>query len=165
MSKSVIKVNDIDLSYDDYGFGGADRLITGSGARARMRMPHLVPALIAAGCRAITVDNRGIPSTDAGLKGNSVDDMVEDVAGLIAALGIGPCRIAGYSLDGIIVQELLLTHPDLIAQAVLMAMRGRTDVLSVAISDAESELLDSGIVLPLKYVAACKLCNICHCGP
>ncbi len=118
-----------------------------------MWTPHQVPALTAAGYQVITVDNRGVPPTDVCPEGFTIDDMVADVAGLIEVLGIGPCRIVGFSLGGIIVQELLLAYPDLITQAVLMATRGRVDVLHAAMSAAESELLDSGVVLPRRYAA------------
>lgn len=47
--------------------------------------------------------------------------MVTDVAGLIGALDIGPCRIVGFSLGGMIVQQMPLAYADLITQAVLMA--------------------------------------------
>jgi pimeloyl-ACP methyl ester carboxylesterase len=79
--------------------------------------------------------------------------MVADTAGLIEALGTGPCRIVGFSLGAMMVQEMLLAHPDLITRAVLMATRGRTDALRAAMSVAEGELLDSGIVLPPRYAA------------
>lgn len=146
-------VNGINLSFDEYGSGEAIVLVTGSGANGRMWTPHQVPALTAAGYRVITVDNRGMPPSDLCLDGFTIDDMAADTAGLIERLGIGPCRIVGFSLGGMMVQELLLAYPDLVTQAVIMATRGRSDVLRAAISAAESELLDSGIVLPARYAA------------
>ncbi len=150
---SSVAVNGINLHFDEYGSGEPVLLITGSGARGRMWTPHQVPALTAAGYRVITVDNRGMPPTDECLDGFALDDMVADTAGLIAVLGIGPCRIVGFSLGGMLVQELLLAYPDLITQAVLMATRGRTDALRAAMAAAESELLESGVVLPPRYAA------------
>jgi pimeloyl-ACP methyl ester carboxylesterase len=153
MLMSSATVNGINLHFDEYGSGEPVLLITGSGARGRMWTPHQVPALTAAGYRVITVDNRGMPPTDVCLEGFTLDDMAADTAGLIEILGIGPCRIVGFSLGGMMVQELLLAHPDLITQAVLMATRGRTDALRTAMAAAESELLESGIVLPPLYAA------------
>lgn len=150
---SNVAVNGINLHFDEYGSGEPVLLITGSGARGRMWTPHQVPALTAAGYRVITVDNRGMPPTDVCLEEFTLDDMVADIAGLIEILGIGPCRIVGFSLGALIVQELLLAHPDLIIQAVLMATRGRTDALRTAMAAANSELLESGIVLPPLYAA------------
>jgi pimeloyl-ACP methyl ester carboxylesterase len=146
-------VNGINLSYDDYGSGDPVVLITGSGATGKMWTPHQVPALTAAGFRVITVDNRGMPPSDLCPEGFTIDDMVADTAGLIEFLDIGSCRIVGFSLGAMMVQELLLAHPDLITQAVLSATRGRTDALRMAISTADSELAESGIVLPRQYAA------------
>jgi pimeloyl-ACP methyl ester carboxylesterase len=150
---SSVAVNGINLHFDEYGSGEPVLLIMGSGAKGRTWRPYQVPALTAAGYRVITVDNRGISPTDLCPEGFTLDDMVADTAGLIEALGIGPCRIVGFSLGGMLVQELLLAHPDLVARAVLMATRGRTDRLRAAMSAAESELLESGIELPLRYAA------------
>jgi pimeloyl-ACP methyl ester carboxylesterase len=146
-------VNGINLSFDEYGAGEPVVLVTGSGATGRMWTPHQVPALTAAGYRGITVDNRGMPPSDLCPEGFTIDDMAADIAGLIQKLGIGSCRIVGFSLGGMIVQELLLAYPELITQAVLIATRGRTDVLRAAISAADSDLLDSGVILPSRYAA------------
>jgi pimeloyl-ACP methyl ester carboxylesterase len=146
-------VNGTNLSYDDYGSGDPVVLITGSGATGSMWTPHQVPALTAAGFRVITVDNRGMPPSDPCPDGFTVDDMVADTAGLIELLGIEPCRIVGFSLGAMMVQELLLTYQDLITQAVLSATRGRTDAMRAAISAAESELAESAVVVPGRYAA------------
>ncbi len=146
-------INGINISFDEYGSGEPVVLITGSGARGRIWTPHQVPALTAAGYRVITVDNRGMPPSDVCRDGFTINDMVADTARLIEFLGVGPCRIVGFSLGGMIVQELLLAYPDLITQAVLMATRGRTDALRAAMSAADSELVNNGIVLPPRYAA------------
>ncbi|HEY5986882.1 MAG TPA: alpha/beta hydrolase [Streptosporangiaceae bacterium] len=152
----VIRVNGINVSFDEYGSGDPVVLVTGTGGRGREWTAHQVPALVEAGYRAITVDNRGVPPTDVGPAGFTINDMVGDTVGLIEALGIAQCRIVGFSLGGIIVQEALLARPDLITQAVLMATRGRTDAMRAALSDAWDELDDSGIKLPAKYDAAVR---------
>jgi pimeloyl-ACP methyl ester carboxylesterase len=149
----VSLVNGINLSFQEYGSGEPVVLITGTGGKGRMWTPHQVPALTAAGYRVVTVDNRGISPTDVCLGGFTIGDMVADTAGLIELLGIGPCRIVGFSMGGMIAAELLLTHPGLITQAVLMATRGRVDALHAALATAESELVDSGVTLPPRYAA------------
>jgi pimeloyl-ACP methyl ester carboxylesterase len=146
-------VNGINLHFDEYGSGELVVLVTGSGGAGRLWRPCQVPALTAAGYRVITVDNRGVPPTDRCPEGFTIDDMVGDIAGLVNSLGAASCRIVGFSLGGIIVQELLLAHPGLVTDAVLMATRGRTDTLRAAVSAAEAELLDSGVTLPPRYHA------------
>jgi pimeloyl-ACP methyl ester carboxylesterase len=152
-SVPIAAVNGIRLSYQEYGRGEPVLLIAGSGARGRTWTPHQVPALTAAGYRVITVDNRGVPPSDTGLAGFGIDDMVADTAGLIGYLGIGPCRIVGHSMGGMIVLELLLKHPGLVKQAVLMGTRGRTDAMRTEFARAGAVLEDSGITLPPRYAA------------
>jgi pimeloyl-ACP methyl ester carboxylesterase len=150
---SVVRINGINLSYDEYGSGEPVLLVTGTGAPGRVWKTHQVPALKAAGYRPITIDNRGIPPTDTGPEGFTLDDMVADTAGLIEFLGIGPCRIVGFSLGAMIVQELIVARPGLVRQAVLMATRGRSDALATAMSDAEIEMCERGVKLPARYAA------------
>jgi pimeloyl-ACP methyl ester carboxylesterase len=152
----VISVHGINISFDEYGAGEPVVLITGAGGRGREWALHQVPAMTSAGYRVITVDNRGVPPSDVGPEGFTLDDMVEDVAGLIGALAISPCRVVGFSLGGIITMEALLKYPGLFSQAVLMGTRGRTDALRAAESAGLAELEDSGIVLPPKYAAAVR---------
>ena len=146
-------VHGVTVGFDEFGSGEPVVLITGTGGRGREWRAHQVPALTAAGFRVFTLDNRGVPPSDTGPSGFTLDDMVEDTAGLIDALGIGPCRVAGFSLGGIITLEALLKHPELFTQAVIIGARGRTDALHAAMSAAAAELEDSGIVLPAKYAA------------
>jgi pimeloyl-ACP methyl ester carboxylesterase len=152
----IVSVNGVRINCDEYGSGEPVVLITGTGGRGRGWTAHQVPALTAAGYRVITVDNRGVPPSDTGPAGFTIDDMVADTAGLIENLGAGPCRIVGFSLGGIIVQETLLARPDLVSQAVLMATRGRSDAMRSALSAAWSELDDSGVVLPPRYAAVMR---------
>jgi pimeloyl-ACP methyl ester carboxylesterase len=150
-------VNEIRLNYDEYGKGDPVVLVAGSGTRGRVWRSYQVPALLSSGYRAITFDNRGVPPTDKCLDGFTLDDMVADTAGLIELLQISPCRIVGFSLGAIIVQELLVARPALVSQAVLIATRGRTDPLNEALSLGEIDILDSGIELPWRYAAYMRL--------
>ncbi|AZM57019.1 alpha/beta hydrolase [Streptomyces sp. WAC 01529] len=130
------------LSYEEYGAGEPVVMVTGTGAPGRMWRTHQVPALTRAGYRVITLDNRGIPPSDPCPEGFTLDDMAADIAGLIEHLGEGACRVVGYSLGAIAVQELLLARPELVRQAVLMATSGRTDALTAAMTAADMELAD-----------------------
>ncbi|KDA42758.1 alpha/beta fold hydrolase [Frankia sp. BMG5.23] len=149
----VARINGINLSFDDYGVGAPVLLVTGTGAPGRVWRTHQVPALRAAGYRVITMDNRGIPPSDAGPEGFTLADMVADTAALIEHLGVEGCRVVGFSLGAMIVQELLVARPRLVGQAVLMATRGRSDALATAMSLAEIELYDSGVTVPARYAA------------
>jgi pimeloyl-ACP methyl ester carboxylesterase len=152
----IAVVGGIRIHFDEYGSGEPVLLIMGAGARGGLWRTYQVPALTAAGYRAIIFDNRGVPPTDAGTAGFTLDDMVADTAGLIERLGIGPCCVVGFSLGGIILQELMLARPELVTRAVVMATRGRSDTLRVAMTEAEAELRECGITLPPKYAACVR---------
>jgi pimeloyl-ACP methyl ester carboxylesterase len=147
------RINGINLSYDEYGAGEPVVMVAGTGSPGRIWRSHQVPALKAAGYRVITLDNRGIAPTDLCREGFTLGDMAADVAGLIDHLGAGPCRVVGHSLGGIIVQELLVSRPELVRQAVLIASSGRTDAAIAAMAAADIDLADSGITLPSRYAA------------
>ncbi|MEV0263413.1 alpha/beta hydrolase [Streptomyces sp. NPDC050617] len=149
----VATINGTTLGYDVYGAGQPVVLVTGTAAPGRVWRSHQVPALRAAGYRAITLDNRGIPPSGPCAEGTTLDDMAADVAGLIDHLGVGPCRVVGFSLGAVIVQELLLARPELIDRAVLMATCGRADVLVSAMAAADIELCDSDVKIPPRYAA------------
>jgi len=151
----LVAVNGVQLNYEEYGAGAPVVLVAGSGASGRGWRPHQVPALTAAGFRVITVDNRGVPPSDVPAV-ITIDAMVADLAGLIESLEIGPCRLVGVSLGSIIVQELLVARPELAAEAVLMATRGRSDELSLAMAKAELALFGSGCELPPSYEAVVR---------
>ncbi|MFJ2833637.1 alpha/beta fold hydrolase [Streptomyces sp. NPDC087263] len=149
----VVRINGSRLNYEEHGTGDPVVMVTGTGAPGRMWRTHQVPALKAAGFKVITVDNRGIPPSDPCPEGFTLDDMVADIAGLIDHLGAGPCRVVGFSLGGIVVQELLLARPELVRSAVLMASSGRADTFATAQAVAEMDLADSGVKLPPRYAA------------
>ncbi len=151
-----VKAGAVTLHYEEAGSGDAVVLVPGTGAAGRTWRLHQVPALVAAGYRAITVDNRGVAPSDPAAAGLTIADLVADTAGLIERVVRGPCRLVGSSMGAHVVQELLLARPDLATQAVLMAARGRPDAFSTALAAAERELYDARVRLPAGYDAAMR---------
>jgi pimeloyl-ACP methyl ester carboxylesterase len=146
-------VGGVRLNVEEYGSGEPVLLVTGSGASGRVWKAHQVPALVAAGYRPITLDNRGIPPSDKCPDGFTLIGMMEDTATLIRDLGIGPCRVVGFSLGAMLVQELMVAYDGLVSQAILIATRGRSDVLSAQMSVGERALSERGIEIPPQYGA------------
>lgn len=151
---TVAELNGIPISYRVTGSGELVVLVMGTGSPGRVWQLHQVPALVEAGYRAATFDNRGISSSGAGAAGMTIDDMVGDTAALIEHLGGGPVRVVGTSLGARVVQELALSRPDLVSQAVMMAAHGRPDPVQSMLTAGECALHDAGIELPGTYYAA-----------
>ncbi|MFD3870354.1 alpha/beta fold hydrolase [Streptomyces sp. NPDC058623] len=158
----LVHVNGVRLHYyDDHPAApaGAGRtapavlLIMGSGSKGRAWHLHQVPALVRAGLRVITFDNRGIAPSDECAGGFGLADLVADTAALIEELRLGPCQVVGTSMGAYVAQELALARPELVDRLVLMATRGRADAVRSALSRAEIELYDADVRLPASYEA------------
>jgi pimeloyl-ACP methyl ester carboxylesterase len=83
--------------------------------------------------------------------------MVSDTAELIETLGAAPARIVATSMGAFIAQELMVSRPELVSAAVLMATRGRVDRTRDFFRTAEAELADSDVRLPASYDAKVRL--------
>ncbi|MGV0872131.1 alpha/beta fold hydrolase [Mycolicibacterium sp. XJ879] len=146
----------MNLAYDDRGSGPAVVFIAGRGGAGRTWHLHQVPEFQRAGYRCITFDNRGVGATEQA-SGFTIETMVADTAALIEKLDAAPARIVGVSMGSFIAQELMVSRPELVDRAVLMATRGRADRTREFFRDAERELNEAGINLPPSYDAKIRL--------
>ncbi|MGW5687514.1 alpha/beta fold hydrolase [Nonomuraea sp. NPDC003754] len=151
---AVARVNGTTITYTDQGSGEPVILVMGTGSPGHVWQLHQVPALLAAGYRVITFDNRGLAPDGGPMP--EIDDLVGDLAALIETLCGGRCRVVGVSMGAHVVQELLLGRPALVSQAVLMATRGRPDHFRARLCAAEAELYSSAVELPAAYGAALR---------
>lgn len=150
----VASVNGITLNYQVKGTGPLVVMIMGTGSPGRVWDLHQVPALIAAGYRVCTFDNRGIAPSSESANGMTIADLVADTAGLISVLGSEPAAVVGTSMGSRVAAELALAHPGLVRKLVCMAGHARLDQFQKTLSLGEHELDASGVVLPARYEAA-----------
>lgn len=146
----------MDLAYDDRGCGETVLFIAGQGGAGRTWDLYQVPAFRAAGYRVVTFDNRGVGAT-ANSEGFTTATMVADTAELIERLELAPVRLVAVSMGSYIAQELMLTRPELISQAALMATRGRHDRTREFFRIAERDLANARVQLPATYEAKLRL--------
>jgi pimeloyl-ACP methyl ester carboxylesterase len=151
---NIARVNGIELAYEDVGSGPLVVMVMGTGSPGRVWQAHQQPALVKAGYRVVTFDNRGISPSSECVEGFTADDMVADTAALIEHLAAGPALVVGTSLGARITQELALARPDIVKAAVMIATYGRNTPLQQAISAGERALYDNKITLPPEYAAA-----------
>ncbi|NLU73389.1 alpha/beta hydrolase [Streptomyces sp. HNM0575] len=147
------RLDGIALDYEDHGSGDPVVLVMGTGSYGRSWRLYQVPALVSAGYRVITFDNRGMPPNDSPPGGVSLAAMAEDTGRLIEHLELGPARVVGFSMGVNVVARLLLERPESATQAVLMAGRAQVDPFGAALNRADRDLSDSGIRLPDSYRA------------
>jgi len=153
----VADLNGIALSYDVTGAGPLVVMVMGSGSPGRVWRTYQVPALVEAGFRVATVDNRGIAPSSECAGGMRVEDLVADTAALIEHLGGGPAHLVGTSMGARVVQELALARPELVGRAVMMATVGRPHPLARTLNTGEQALHDTRVQLPPEYAAAIKV--------
>ncbi|MEU9716292.1 alpha/beta hydrolase [Streptomyces sp. NPDC047976] len=124
-------------------------LVAGAGGSGRIWEHHQVPALTAAGRRAVTFDHGPTAAGPVELAGRTKE--------LLTTLGLPGCPVVGHSLGSLAVQELLLTDPGLVGGALLAATRGRPDAVGEALARAEAATARAGTPLPPEYEAFVRL--------
>lgn len=113
-----VMVGDIEIAYSLSGEGHPLVLIQGLTGTMDWWDPEFVDAL-ASRYRVLIFDNRGAGRTEAPEGEFSVAQFADDTAGLMDALGIDSAHVLGYSLGGMIAQELALHHPGKVDKLVL----------------------------------------------
>lgn len=145
-------LNGIRIAHEVTGDGPLVVLVMGSGSPGRVWGLHQVPALVDAGYRVVTFDNRGIGASDQCASGFTIDDMVRDVAALIEHHG-APASVVGTSLGARVTQELALARPDLVRAAVMCGAHARMTPAMITLNDGEIEMAEKGIRTPARYSA------------
>ncbi|MEC3953600.1 alpha/beta hydrolase [Nocardia sp. CDC153] len=148
-------LNGIRINYDVTGSGPLVVLVMGTGSPGRVWRTYQVPALVKAGFRVATFDNRGIAPSTESAHGMRIEDLVADTAALIEHLG-GPAHVVGTSLGARVTQELALARPELVRKAVMLATTGRPHPLAATLNRGERALQEQGVKLPPEYAAAIK---------
>src|SRR5579871_1234155 len=102
MSVDYIDLGEVKIAYQIEGDPGAEPvvLICGCGQPAIAWHLEVVPALVSAGYRVVTFDNRGVAPSSSPPAPYSVADLVRDTLGLLDHLEIESARVAGHSMGG-----------------------------------------------------------------
>jgi pimeloyl-ACP methyl ester carboxylesterase len=85
-------------------------------------MDHWDPLLtdgLAEGREVILFNGRGIASS-SGTPRNRIEDLADDIAAVIRALGLPQVDLLGFSIGGLQVQEVALRHPGLVRRLLLL---------------------------------------------
>lgn len=108
------------LRYVDHGAGPAVLLIHGFTADVERSWVEtgILPDL-ARDHRVVALDLRGHGKSDKPHDPRAYDEIAVDAIRLLDFLGIRRAHVVGYSLGGIIVAKLLVTHPERFSSAVL----------------------------------------------
>jgi len=167
---STVTANGIQIEYDTFGDSSfpALLLIAGNGAQLIFWDVEFCRLLAQKGYFVIRFDNRdaglstkfeeaGIPDFPAAIKAAmegkplesvySLDDMADDVVGLLDALGIEEAHICGLSMGGMIAQVISYRHPKhILSLTSIMSTtgnpalpQGKPDALAAVLAPAPGE--------------------------
>lgn len=134
-----VNVNEVNINYKVHGEGEPLVLIMGFAAprwawffQTRAFRKYY---------KVITFDNRGVGKTDKPSEPYTIKTMADDTIGLMNYLGIDKAHILGYSMGGIIAQELIINYPErvkkLILSSTLPTIRQITSEMREALSLGE----------------------------
>jgi len=115
-----IRVDDIEMAYKKFRKGSPILLINGYSAPLDFWDPTLVKKL-ASNHKVITFDNRGVGNTTVGNKPFSIPQFAQDTSKLLDALKIKKADIIGWSMGGMIAQELALSNPEKVGKLIIYA--------------------------------------------
>jgi pimeloyl-ACP methyl ester carboxylesterase len=116
------------VHYDQHGEGDPLILINGLGG-ARTGWASVADAF-SQHFRVVALDNRDAGESDPETEPYSLDDLADDVAGLMDALGIDRAHVLGHSMGGFIALHFAVNHPDRLNKLVLV---GTSPVAGVAL--------------------------------
>jgi pimeloyl-ACP methyl ester carboxylesterase len=117
---NLIQVGDIPMSYRIYGDGHPLVMIMGYGSTMRLWDPMLI-RLLSSYYKLIIFDNRGMGNTETGQRPFSIEQFADDTAGLMDALDIQQAHVLGWSMGGLIAEEVALRHPGKVNKLILYA--------------------------------------------
>jgi aminoacrylate hydrolase len=122
---ATVRVNGIDLYYEERGKGDPVILIPGLGGVGASWGPQI--SLLAEAFRTITVDHPGTGKSSVPNTGYTIAQHAGDIAGLLRALKATPAHIIGASTGGAIGQVMALDYTDTVRSLVLVGTWGRAD--------------------------------------
>lgn len=112
------RVSDIDMHYEITGDGPPLLISTGWARAARSFVQHR--ELLARHYRCIRHDHRGIGASGAPDAPYTIEQMADDLAGLLDHLRIDRCRmLAGGGMGALVGMELAIRHPDRVSALLL----------------------------------------------
>ena len=125
-----IKINDIEMYYEETGNGPALVFIHGLGSSTRdweYQVDFFAPHY-----RVITLDLRGHGRTDRPGGPYTIRQFADDTAGLLRAVNAVPAHVVGLSMGGAVAFHLCIDHPELVRTACITNMSAAMPVKTLA---------------------------------
>jgi pimeloyl-ACP methyl ester carboxylesterase len=109
-SDTIVHSAEVPIAVRDYGGAGTDVILLHGGTRSMEDWDSVVPLLVQAGLRVVTVDMRGHGRSGKALW--SWTEAATDISAVIAELGLREPALVGHSLGGILAAVWAAGHPE-----------------------------------------------------
>jgi 3-oxoadipate enol-lactonase/4-carboxymuconolactone decarboxylase len=116
-----IKVNDVELFYELSGPTGAPVVAFSNSLGTTMAMWDVVVPVLRGRYQVLRYDTRGHGRSQVLDQPITIDDLADDLVGLLDNLGIANAHVVGLSLGGMTGQALASRYPDRVISLTLMA--------------------------------------------
>jgi 3-oxoadipate enol-lactonase / 4-carboxymuconolactone decarboxylase len=117
----TINANGVELFYDLTGPEDAPVVVFSTSVGATIEMWNPQVRALSDSFRLLRYDTRGHGRSQVVDRPTSIEELADDLAGLLDALGIARAHLVGLSLGGMTGQALALRHPDKLESLVLLA--------------------------------------------
>jgi 3-oxoadipate enol-lactonase/4-carboxymuconolactone decarboxylase len=121
MTMPQVRANGVELFYDLAGPEGAPVVAFSNSIGSTIEMWDPQARALAGRYRCLRYDARGHGRSEVVDRPARLDDLADDLAGLLDALGIAKAHVVGLSLGGMTAQNFAVRHPDRLDGLVLMA--------------------------------------------
>lgn len=108
---STAEVNGISINYRLEGEGDETIVLVNGLADDLESWGYQTPALVEAGFRVLSFDNRGVGESDKPAGPYTTAQFAADAKALVDGLGVGGFHLVGVSMGGMIAQEYAIAYP------------------------------------------------------
>jgi 3-oxoadipate enol-lactonase/4-carboxymuconolactone decarboxylase len=116
-----LTVNGVELFHEITGPEGAPVVVFSNSLGSTLEMWDSVVPALSRSFRCLRYDTRGHGRSGSSAAPITIDDLADDLAALLDALGIGSAHVAGLSLGGMTAMALASRRPERVASLMLIA--------------------------------------------
>lgn len=140
-------INNIKLYYEQHG-QGEDLILIGGLTTNHLVWAGILPAL-SEKYKILLLDNRGAGQSEVPTKSYTIKDMANDVIALMDHLNIKQAHVLGHSMGGMILQQLLLDHPERIKKAIISNSSPNIPLIGMIAMWSSAKLTAAGVKIDI----------------
>jgi pimeloyl-ACP methyl ester carboxylesterase len=121
-----VEVGGLSIYHESHGAGPPLVLLHGGLLTIELTFGDVLPAL-AERHQVVAIELQGHGRTADDNRPLSLERLADDVAGVLAEVGVGRADVVGFSLGGLVTVELARRHPERVHRVVLASIHTRPD--------------------------------------